>query len=147
MKGALFILTSLILSACAGSNQLGPADDRDKGLVLHDIWVLEKLKGKNIKQDVNNDQFKRPLLEIHVGEMKYSGTDGCNNIFGGIIELNEQTLRFGIGAGTRMMCQDMEVPDEFNRTLPEVSSYEVEDLKLHLLDADGNEVMQFQKID
>ena len=120
---------------------------QDKRLVLNDIWVLEKLKGKTINRGSDNDQLKRPQLEIHVGEMKYTGTDGCNNIFGGIIELNEKTLRFGMGAGTRTMCQDMEVPDEFNRTLPEVSSYEVKDLKLHLLDADGNELMQFQKID
>jgi len=146
MNKTLFILASLILGACSGSNNPGP-DELDKRLVLNDIWVLAKLKGKNIKQDASNDQFKRPQLEIHVGEMKYSGTDGCNNIFGGIIELNEQTLRFGIGAGTRMMCQDMEVPDEFNRTLQEVSSYELKDLKLYLLDADGTELMQFQKID
>lgn len=121
--------------------------EQDKRLVLNDIWVLEKLKGKTINRGIDNDQLKMPQLEFHVGEMRYTGTDGCNNIFGGILELNEKTLRFGIGAGTRMMCQHMEVPDEFNRTIPQVNSYEVKDLKLHLLDADGIELMQFQKID
>jgi len=121
--------------------------EKDERLVLNDLWVLESLKGKVISQGANEEHFKRPSLEIHVGEMKYNGTDGCNNYFGGIIELGESTLRFGIGAGTRMMCPDMEVPDEFNRTLPEVNSYKVKDLKLHLFDADGTEVMQFQKTD
>ena len=41
----------------------------------------------------------------------------------------------------------MEIPDEFNRTLPEVNNYKVRDLKLHLFDKEGKEVMQFKKID
>jgi heat shock protein HslJ len=121
--------------------------EKDNRLVLNDIWVLEILNGKVIKAGANTELSERPRLEIHVGEMKYDGTDGCNNYFGGIIELGEARLRFGIGAGTRRMCPDMQVADEFNRTLPLVNSYQVKDLKLQLFDADGNEVMQFQKTD
>lgn len=121
--------------------------EKDKRLALHDQWVLEILNGKVIHEGADGEHFKRPRLEIHVGEMRYMGSDGCNNFNGGIIEITERILRFGIGAGTRMMCPDMEVPDEFNRTLPQVHNYEVKDLKLHLFDADGSEVMQFQKTD
>lgn len=121
--------------------------ERDKRLVLNDIWVLESLNGKTIKHGADSEYLERPRLEIRVGEMKYNGTDGCNNYFGGIIELNESTLRFGIGAGTRKMCPDMELADEFNRTLPEVISYKVENLKLQLFDEDGKELMQLRKTD
>lgn len=121
--------------------------EKDKKLVLHEVWMLETLNGKAISEQDNSAHFTGPRLEIHVGEMRYAGTDGCNQIFGGIIEITENILRFGIGAGTRMMCPEMEVPDEFNRTLPQVNSYEVRDLKLHLFDAAGNEVLQFQKTD
>jgi heat shock protein HslJ len=120
---------------------------KDNRLVLNDIWVLEILNGNPVDQGNISEQSQLPQLEIHVGEMKYNGTDGCNNILGGIVELNEANLRFGLGAGTRMMCQKMEIPDEFNRTLPEVNIYKVRDLKLHLFDKEGKEVMQFKKID
>ena len=121
--------------------------NKDNRLVVNDIWVLEKLNGNPIKSGSISNPSRSPQLEIHVGEMKYNGTDGCNNIFGGIIELNESILRFDIGAGTRMMCEQMEVPDEYNQTLPEVHRYKVEDLKLHLFDKEGTELMQFKKID
>lgn len=120
---------------------------KDIRLVLDDTWLLEKLNGNPLDPGSVSQGSQPPQLEIHVGEMKYNGTDGCNNIMGGIHELNESNLRFGMGAGTRMMCQKMEIPDEFNRTLPEVSSYKVQDLKLHLFDKEGKELMQFQKID
>ena len=120
---------------------------KDNRLVLNDIWILENLNGNPIDRSSVSEESQPPQLEIYVGEMKYNGTDGCNNIFGGIVELNESNLRFGLSAGTRMMCQKMEIPDEFNRTLPEVESYKVQDLKLYLFDKEGNELMQFQKID
>jgi len=121
--------------------------EKDARLVLHDIWVLESLNNKAIDPGTDQEHLERPRLEIQVGEMKYYGTDGCNNYFGGIIELGESVLRFGIGAGTRKICPDMEVADEYNRTLPEVKSYKVKDLKLQLFDASGKAVMQFQKAD
>ncbi len=121
--------------------------EKDKRLVLNDIWVLENLNGNPLIPGSVSEESQPPQLEIHVGEMKYNGTDGCNNIFGGIVELDESILRFGIGAGTRMMCQNMEIPDEFNRTLPKVDNYKVQDLKLYLFDKEGKELMQFQLID
>ena len=120
---------------------------KDNRLVLNDIWVLAYLHGNPVDPGVVSEQSQLPQLEIHVGEMKYHGTDGCNNIFGGITELNETKLKFGIGAGTRMMCQNMDIPDEFNRTLSEVVTYTVQYLKLHLFDKEGKELMQFKKVD
>lgn len=120
--------------------------EKDKRLVLNEIWLLERLNG-TATETGDTLHLQRPRLEIRVGEMKYSGTDGCNNYFGGIIELDESVLRFGIGAGTRKMCPDMKLADAYNKALPEVSSYKVKDLKLYLFDASGTEVMQFQKAD
>ena len=120
---------------------------QDKRVVLNDIWVLESLNGKLLDPVQLNDPSGLPQLEIHVGEMKYNGNDGCNNYFGGLIELDENTLRFGIGAGTRMMCQRMEIPDEFNRTLPEVNGYKVSGMTLQLFDLEGRELMQLKKVD
>jgi heat shock protein HslJ len=75
------------------------------------------------------------------------GSDACNNFNGGIIELDDSTIRFGIAAGTRMMCMDMEIPDLFNATLPEVLSWKINENMLKFHDADGKEVMLLNKID
>lgn len=142
MKQLLPLLLIVLLATSASIE----GKEKDERLVLNGIWVLESLNGKTIKT-VADQELERPRLEIRVGEMKYNGTDGCNTYFGGIIELDKSVLRFGIGAGTRKMCPDMAIADEYNRTLPEISSYEFKDLKLHLYDASGKEVMQFQKAD
>jgi heat shock protein HslJ len=75
------------------------------------------------------------------------GNDACNQYNGGIIELDDQTIRFGIAAGTRMMCMDMRIPDLFNASLPKVNTWEIKENKLKLFDANGKEVMVLKKID
>jgi len=120
---------------------------KDERLVVNDIWVLETLNNKSVQWISSEGQPSPPQLEIKVGEMKYKGTDGCNNYMGGIIELNESAIRFGLAAGTRMMCQEMEIADLFNSTLPEVRSWETKNNQLHLFGEQGNELMQLKKID
>jgi len=107
---------------------------------INGTWKANKIKDNTLLSGVDNNSL--PQLEIHVGEMRYSGSDGCNNFHGGIIELDKHTIRFGITAGTRMMCMDMTIPDLFNTSLPEIRTWEIRQNMLHLFDADGQEVMQ-----
>lgn len=118
---------------------------QDMKMRINDIWVALKIKDESILPGM--EVISPPQLEIHVGEMRYTGTDGCNNYNGGIIELDESTIRFGIAAGTRMMCPDMKLPDLFNSTLPEVQSWVIKENRLHLFNAGGTEVMQLKLID
>ena len=118
---------------------------QDMKLGINDTWVLLKIKEETLQAAVEG--ISPPHLEINVGEMRYLGKDGCNNFNGGIIELDERTVRFGIAAGTRMMCPDMKVPDLFNSTLPAVSSWEVKENMLHLFDDAGKELMQLKRTD
>jgi len=118
---------------------------QDLKLRINDIWVAIEIKGDSLLTDA--DSITLPQLEINVGDMRYMGNDGCNQYNGGIIELDDQIIRFGIAAGTRMMCMDMKIPDLFNASLPEVISWEIEENKLKLFDADGKEVMVLKLID
>ena len=118
---------------------------QDMKLRINQIWVAIEIKGEILLDGVSG--LSLPKLEINVGDMRYMGTDACNNYNGGIIELDDHTIRFGVAAGTRMMCMDMKIPDLFNATLPEVMTWEIKENKLHLFDADGKEVMQLKKID
>jgi len=118
---------------------------QDLKLRINDIWVAIEIKGEILPSE--QDSVSLPQLEINVSEMRYMGNDACNNYNGGIIELDDQTIRFGIAAGTRMMCMDMKIPDLFNASLPEVLTWEIQENKLQLFDADGKEVMLLKKID
>jgi heat shock protein HslJ len=118
---------------------------QDERFRINDQWEVLKIKEENIQPDMEG--ISTPQLEIHVGEMRYSGNDGCNNYNGGIIEMDEQLIRFGVAAATRMMCPEMRIPDLFNAILPEVKSWEVKENKLHLFNAEGTEVMQLKKSD
>ena len=117
----------------------------DPSFRLNDNWKVLWLKEENIPSAPEG--ISPPRLEIRVGELRYMGNDGCNNFTGGIIELDETTIRFGIAAGTRMMCPEMHVPDLFNSTLPEVLSWEIKENMLHLFDAGGREVMRLNRVD
>ena len=117
----------------------------DLKLRINDIWVADLIRGEALV--LGTDGVTLPRLEINAGEMRYMGSDGCNNFNGGIIELDEQNIRFGIAAGTRMMCMDMNIPDLFNTTLPEVTGWKIRESTLHLFDARGKELMQLKKSD
>jgi heat shock protein HslJ len=118
---------------------------QDMKFRINDIWVAFEINGETPQTDA--DGISLPQLEIKVGEMQYMGSDGCNNYNGGIIELDDHTIRFGVSATTRMMCMDMKIPDLFNTSLPEVISWKIKENKLHLFNADGKELMQLKKID
>lgn len=116
---------------------------QDLRLRINDIWVATKIKGESLSSE--GDEVSLPQLEINVGEMRYMGNDACNQFNGGIIGLDDQSIRFGIAAGTRMMCVDMRIPDLFNTSLPEVRTWEIEENILKLFDTDGKELMVLAK--
>ena len=118
---------------------------QDMKVRINHIWVADLIQGESL--ELGTDGITLPRMEINVGEMRYMGSDGCNNFNGGLIELDEHTIRFGIAAGTRMMCMNMKIPDLFNTTLPEVTSWKIKENRLHLFDADGKELMQLKKSD
>lgn len=134
----LFFLIALFLLSCSG-------EQKDSKLLISDSWIAVVINDEIVEADTND--ITHPSLEISVSEMRYTGSDGCNNYNGGIIELDKKIIRFGVAAGTRMMCMEMEIPDLFNKTLTEVMTWEIKKEKLHLFDAAGNELMQLKKSD
>ncbi|WP_430972509.1 META domain-containing protein [Sunxiuqinia rutila] len=109
---------------------------------LNDIWALETMNGEQV-----TDFEERPVLEIHLAEMRAVGTDGCNNFMGDIKKLDGKNLEFGVLAGTRKMCQNMTVSDQFGKSLQQVKGYQLVGLTLILTDEAGKELMKFKKVD
>ncbi|GAB1309580.1 hypothetical protein KH5_22630 [Urechidicola sp. KH5] len=115
----------------------------DKRLAINDIWVAEKI----YELPLQNGYEERPRLEINSATMKVNGTDGCNNINGGITEMSDDHIIFGPLLQTKKMCVDMTIPDAFTKALTEVNGYKKVKNRLHLFNKNNDLVLTFQKID
>jgi heat shock protein HslJ len=118
--------------------------NRDEKMRINDIWALKTMNGEAI--DSNNFQ-KHPVLEIHLNEMKIFGNDGCNNMFGNIESFDEKNIAFGAIGGTKMACPNMELSSKYTSALGKTKTYKLDGLQLYFYDADGNEVLKYQKVD
>jgi heat shock protein HslJ len=136
-----FIFSLVCLSACLVKKEQTQNTNITQ---LHDIWALHSLNGEEYNHDKSQ---KHPTLEIFVVEKRVAGNDGCNQIFGGIDTLTANALKFGMLAGTKMACSDMELADAFGKALGMVEHYVVQDLTLTLQDKDHNELMVLRKVD
>lgn len=148
----LLILLAAFLSACSLNDtyqgdgaliaQLS-GEDSNASQILNDIWALETMAGEALVLG----RSQRPRLEIHLREMTLNGHDGCNNFFGGIDFIDNKTITFGPVGSTRMYCQPMDFADRFNQQFSRIKTYELNGLRLKFLDAQGEELLQFVKID
>ena len=157
MKLSMLIMILLLasISACSFKEPISEANasleytplNTTKSVVnrmLNDIWALERIQSDEV---FLVDGIQRPRLEVQLHNMKLIGHDGCNGFFANINYIDNETITFGPIAGTRMFCHPMDIPDRFNQQLNRVKRYQLKDLKLHLFDAEGEELLQFQKID
>lgn len=119
----------------------------DPIFALYDIWALENISEEPIKMPGNNTGLTRPSIEINLTEMKIMGTDGCNQFFGPVKNVEDGIIEFGDMAGTMKMCMNMEIPDKFNQALGQVAKYNRENLKLIFFDESGVELLRFKKVD
>lgn len=119
----------------------------DPKLRLNDIWVLKSLSGENVASAKEGERRKDASMEINLSQMRVMGNDGCNSYNGAIELVGQEALKFGVLAGTRMMCVDMALPDAFNKALSKVEKYEIKDLSLFLYDKDEKELMVLKKVD
>ena len=114
---------------------------------INDIWALEAIKGEPVALQELNDKMETPAIEIQLSDMRIMGSDGCNRFQGQITGLDEEKIIFGPLAGTMKMCMNMEIPDNFNKSMNQVKKYKVENLKLYFFDKNGTETLRFKKVD
>jgi heat shock protein HslJ len=114
----------------------------DPKIRLNDIWVATHINNSALDRSK-----KLPQIEMSLKKMQLMGTDGCNSIRCEINDLSENSISFGAMMGTKKMCSNMEVPNQFNNALAIVTSYNFKDLELSLYDQEGQEVLKFLKVD
>ncbi|MDR0660576.1 MAG: META domain-containing protein [Prevotellaceae bacterium] len=58
-------------------------------------------------------------------------------------KVDEESIKFSV-ASTMMMCQNMEVENKFHKVLAEVRKYDVDGLRLYLMDVNGKQLLGFK---
>lgn len=112
---------------------------------LHDIWVLEEMKGTPIsKEDFEGRDV--PNMEININNNRFSGFSGCNRMTGSIF-YEQDVLRFTQIASTRMACPSMDKETEFLTALQASTTYQVENNRLYLSNPSEENLLVFKKID
>lgn len=114
----------------------------DTRIGMHDIWVC-----KAIAKIAVGDTLLAPNMEINLRKMTIMGSNTCNNFSGKIERLTSTQISLGPIAETKMMCQDMKVPDAFSVAINNVATYKIENLMLRFYDEQGSELLAFMKVD
>ena len=110
--------------------------------LIHDIWMLKSINGNAYSRATG--QELHPTIEIYLGEERFGGNTGCNNMNGKLM-VEGSTILFSDIVTTKMFCPDV---DEVNflSTLGKANNYKIEKMKLYLYDSD-HELLVFQKVD
>lgn len=110
---------------------------------LHDIWVLESMKGV----PVSKEQFQRelPSMELDTRNASFMGFSGCNRMNGKLVTEREQ-VRFTDIFTTRKACSPGNVEGEFLTALRSATSFRIGNNRLYLSDPE-EELLVFKKID
>lgn len=103
----------------------------------------------NPKEDITlKNEKERPRLELNVTNKKIMGKAVCNRFNGQINKVNDTDLEIGNNiVSTRMMCLNMDLESTFLNLLPQTKKYAIKNNQLILKNAEGSEILRFQKTD
>lgn len=140
MKTLLLPLVCAVLISC---NCQKTATQNETGN-LNATWLLKEMNGEPAATTFMESP-KTPQLQLNIAEMKVSGNDGCNSMFGAIENWDTTVLTFKNLGGTKMACANMERSSEYSQALSNTKTYKIKNAELHLFDAAGNKVLIFKK--
>jgi len=143
MKNIIVLLSSIVLFSCVYKKGKTMTDKTENTIILNDMWVIQTMQGKPLLANT----MKRPVLEFKSAVLKFNGNDSCNNIFGAIERLTESELKFGMIAGTKMMCPEIKVANTYLKLLAEVRYYKIKNMELMLFDIEKRQILRYKKVD
>jgi len=112
---------------------------------IHDIWVLEKVNGKDLIIAMNGKEL--PRFEFFASEGKVLGFSGCNDFNGNFSIVGKGEILFDDVAITDKKCTGMEAENLLLKTLfGRRMKYAKENLNLIFIGHDGSEFI-FKKVD
>lgn len=119
----------------------------DERMRINDIWALTAINKTQMPSAGFLETQEHPRLEINISEMKIFGNDGCNELEGNIITVDENRLELTEISTTKMSCPNMDIPSHYKNALQKVRRYNVKNLELLLYDNKNQEILRFKKVD
>lgn len=118
----------------------------DSRFELNGKWEAISILNEPINLSDVEEGGKIPALEFMIEEMKFAGNDGCNNIFGPIDELGNETIEFGLVGSTMMFCAE-DLDKNYKQEFDKVKRYKIEGNQLILLDSEGAELLRYTRVE
>lgn len=127
----LVLLSFLSFFSCASWKNKDNAAATGSGNLKGTAWVLARIPG------FSPEPTAKPVtLDFSDTSGRFGGNAGCN-MYGGLFEVNQATLKFSQVISTKMACvQGMETEYKLLKVLEETDNYVVEQEKLKLKKAD-----------
>jgi heat shock protein HslJ len=135
--------------------QLIIANEAGEPVVIYAVAEPKSLTG-NLWQVISYNNGKEAVVSVIIGteltaffneDGQLTGSAGCNN-YTAAYEVDGESITIGPAATTRMMCNEpesiMDQEIEYLAALEMAASYEFEDDRLILLDAEGRRVVNYQ---
>ncbi|MCQ2228632.1 MAG: META domain-containing protein [Bacteroidales bacterium] len=101
-------------------------------------WKVKSVNGEAVDKTETTPEFFFDLENNLFG-----GNTGCNSM-GGSIELSDATMKFTNPYVTEMLCDEhsMDIENKIAGVLTKVAMWSVENAELHLLDEEGNVLVE-----
>lgn len=116
----------------------------DERLAIHDIWVLQTIVGETYQLDSDQEQ---PRIEFNLNKGRMMGKGVCNSIGADLKVPKAGAIEIGPIITTKMACPNYEVESKLTQALSQAVSYKVVSGTLSLHDKEGQELLNFKKVD
>ncbi len=146
MKKLILVITLISFSVLACKT-----NKKDKAIKIEEsqdlenrVWQLLSLVNEN--ETIKAKQFQRiPEINFSVSEMKISGNDGCNRMFGKIESIESNRISFGSIGGTKKYCpQTMQLTKAFLKALKLTYNYKISENKLSFFNENNELLLVFE---
>jgi heat shock protein HslJ len=142
MRISFFISLLFILSCKA--QQPKQATGENQQVSIDGRWTLIEVDGQKSSELSYNSP---PYIEIKSAENRISGSDGCNNFFGQLEQLDAERIEIGLMGSTKAYCPEIKDSDQLGQYLNAVRTYRISGKNLSLYDAAGKQVLVFSKVE
>ena len=140
MKKAYFFLFLISMFSCAEQPE-NKETEKDFLNTIVGKWNLSEIKGFS-STDIKNLRIA-PFIKFE--ENKISGTNGCNNFFSSITTISKNNISFSPFGETKMMCQEMKIPDTFGELISKTDMYFLKNNTLIFLNKKNENLLTFTK--
>lgn len=112
----------------------------DTRMELQGDWTLKRIEGSSTKFGTDV-----PRINFDLAQNQVSGSDGCNNFSGMILNLNTNLIQLSRMISTLRACMDVPITAEFGVAFQNIHSYKIKDATLTFFDDSNKELMSFIK--